>query len=493
MKNGIPGNRLVIPYKTVFFLLLLLVLLLLIPLLVLAGFDIPMADDFSNSCQTHMVVQNGGGFFHLIAAAVAHTAEVYECWQGTFSAVFMMALQPSIWGFRFYCLTAWIMIIPLVGSIFLICLWVFSGIFGIEKSLSGIIASVITIACTQFLPSPNQSFYWYTGSVYYTLTFAIMLWFFSCLIAYLIKGDNWRIILLSALAIVIGGNNYVTALLSWILLTCIILGLFFSRRKRSVKVLLIPYLFLLLAFAVSMAAPGNVARQNAFTDHPGPINAIIISFRYAAGHIQHWTDLRFLACLLFLAPFLWKAAASSKECRFPFPGVVSLFSICLLASMFTPHVYAIGFDGPGRLQNVYYFAYVLLFVFNLYWWCGWIRSKKKEEKENVLSGIGVLPFLSFAGAALLCIICSVVFFKGSLSSVVAVGELRSGEAQAFYAQALERQAILEDPAVKDCVFSPFRENPYLLYFGDMTEDPHSYENEDAATFYGKNSIVVREE
>jgi hypothetical protein len=130
---------------------------------------------------------------------------------------------------------------------------------------------------------------------------------------------------------------------------------------------------------------------------------------------------------------------------------------------------------------------------NLFWWCGWFRRKKKEKDEAAFSGVRALPFLAFSGAALLCMACSVVFFEGSLSSAAAVGELRSGEAQAFYAQALERQAILEDTAVKDCVFSPFRENPYLLYFGDMTDDPHSYENEDAATFYGKNSIVVREE
>ena len=45
--------------------------------------------------------------------------------------------------------------------------------------------------------------------------------------------------------------------------------------------------------------------------------------------------------------------------------------------------------------------------------------------------------------------CSLFLFRGSLTSAAALGELRSGEAQAYYAQALERQAILEDPAVQD--------------------------------------------
>ncbi len=55
---------------------------------------------------------------------------------------------------------------------------------------------------------------------------------------------------------------------------------------------------------------------------------------------------------------------------------------------------------------------------------------------------------------------------------------------------MDRQKELEDPAIEDCVFTPFRETPYLLFFTDMTGDPSSYENEDTSTFYGKKSIIV---
>ena len=91
----------------------------------------------------------------------------------------------------------------------------------------------------------------------------------------------------------------------------------------------------------------------------------------------------------------------------------------------------------------------------------------------------------------MCLACSVLFFHGTLTSVAAVSELRSGEAQRYYAQAEERQMILENPEILDCEFEPFSSEPYILYFTDMTEDPASYENEDTAHFYGKNSIVVR--
>jgi len=492
MKTEHSENCTLIPYTAVFCMLLALLILLLIPLFLLAGYAVPAADDFSFSCETHAAFQRGGGFFSMIAAAAGKTAEVYESWQGTFSAVFLMAFQPSIWGFRFYSLTTWIMVVPLVGSIFLICFRVFTGIFRAGKSLSGVIASVVAVACTQFLPSPNQAFYWYNGSVYYTLTFAMMLWFFSTLIAWLLKGGTWRIALLSVLGLVIGGNNYVTALLTVILLTTVLLGLLICRKK-SAKALLIPFVFLLAAFAISAAAPGNAVRQAAFADHPGPVRAVLLSFCYALHGVRKWSDLRLLACLLVLFPFLWNAASGTRGCTFRLPGAVTLFSFCLLASMFTPHVYAIGFDGPGRLQNIYYYAFVLLLVFNFFWWCGWVRKKKPGNPDNTPSGIRLFPFLGFSCAALLTMACSVAFFGGSLTSAAALGELRSGEAQAYYVQALERQTVLENPDVKDCVFSPFRENPYLLFFGDMTDDPHSYENEDTATFYDKQSIVVKGE
>ena len=490
MKNSLSEKRL-LPYIAVFSVLLALLVLLLIPLFLLAGFAVPAADDFSFSCETHAAYQSGRGILAMIAAAAGKTAEVYESWQGTFSAVFLMAFQPSVWGFRFYGLTTWIMLISLVSGIFLICFRVFSGVFGAAKSLSGIIAAVIAAACTQFLPSPNQGFFWYNGSVYYTFTFGLVLWFFSILIAWLQRGESWRVALLSLLGIVIGGNNYVTALLTVILMSVILLGLLICKSKNA-KGLLIPFVFLLAAFAVSASAPGNAVRQSAFAEHPGPIRAILLSFRYALHGIRRWSDLRLLACLLLLAPFLWNAASgSSREHTFRLPGAVTAFSFCLLASMFTPHVYAIGFDGPGRLQNIYFYAYVLLLVFNLFWWCGWVGRRISKNADALLSSIRVLPFLFFSASAVLCMACSLFLFRGSLTSAAALGELRSGEAQAYYAQALERQAILEDPAVQDCVFTPFRENPWLLYFGDMTDDPHSYENEDTATFYGKHSIIVK--
>ncbi len=490
-KNRLQLNSRTVPRSVLLIMLLLLLALLLIPLFMLSCYAVPAADDFSFSCETHAAVESGKSIFAILSAAFFKTREVYTSWQGSFSAVFLMAFQPSVWGFHFYQLTTYMMVISLVGSLFFFCFRFFTGIFHVQKAVSGSIAAIAAIACTQFLPSPNQAFYWYNGAVYYTFTFAVMLVLFACLIGYYLFGKNWRMIISCILACFIGGNNYVTALLS-VILFAVFLVFLFIRRDQKRKGLLLPFLFMAAAFAMNAFAPGNAVRQAFFSAHPGPLEAILLSFRYAAQKIAEWLDLRLLASLLALAPFLWTAASESRNRGFcfPVPVVVSGFSFCLFASMFTPHVYAIGFDGPGRIQNIYYDAYLLFLILNLFWWFGWISGKRTEKNCSAPKEIKLIPLLSCWGAALLCLVCSILFFHGTLTSAAALGELRSGEAQRYYAEALKRQTDLEDPTVKECIFPPYQNTPYLLFFADMTDDPTSYENEDTATFYGKESIIV---
>lgn len=472
--------------------LLLLLFVLLIPLLALSRYAVPAADDFSFSCETHAAVSSGGGIITILAGALSKTREVYSSWQGSFSAVFLMTFQPSIWGFRFYGLTTYVMLIPLVGSLFCFCMRLFSGVFRIRKTLSACVAVIAIIACTQFLPSPNQAFYWYNGAVYYTFTFSLMLLLFASLIGFVLYGGRWRLAVSSLLAFVIGGNNYVTALLSIIIFSALLI-IFLFRRDHRLKPLLLPFFMMTAAFVLNIIAPGNAVRQAFFPSHPGPLEAIIHSFRYAGEKCIQWLDLRMLSCLLALVPILWAGASEAQErlIRFRWPFAVSFFSFCLFASMFTPHVYAIGFDGPGRIQNIYFDAFVLLLILNLFWWFGWFSEKISGKRSVPTNGnIGLVPLFSCWGAGFLCLCCSVFLLHGSLASTAALGELRSGEAQRYYAEALERQAILENPSVKDCVFRPYQTTPYLLFFADLSEDPTSYENEDTANFYGKRSIVV---
>ena len=483
------NKRHFVSYRCILILLLTALVILLIPMLMIAQYDVPAADDFSFSCETHAAVRDGGSLLILLAGAAKKTRMVYDTWQGSFAAVFLMAFQPAIWGLSRYGLTTWLMVLSLIGGIFFFFHRLMHGVFGVSKTLAGIMATVVSIACTQFLPSPNQSFYWYNGAVYYTFTFAVLLVLFSVIIGYLLYGKWWRIGIAAVLGIVIGGSNYITALFACICEVLLLAGLIWKKDKRW-SALLLPTALLFIAFAVSIRAPGNAVRQGLSETRPDALKAILQSFLAAGQNALHWMDLRFAACVLFLLPFLWNGAKQSGA-SFALPGAVSAFSFCLFASLFTPHLYALGSDGPDRLKNILYFAFLIFSVLNLFWWLGWISRKRAEtrEKEN---GVSRKSFCLFSVLAALCLAGSVLLFHGTITSVAALSELRSGDAQHYYIQATERQIVLEDPGISECEFRPFDTKPYILYFTDMTDDPTSYENEDTATFYGKDSIVVKE-
>lgn len=92
--------------------------LTLLPVAALSVYNHPCSDDYSYGLYVAQAVRSGGSLWEVLAAAAKETAETYLDWQGTFSAVFLMALQPAAFGEGFYALTPWIMVGSLVFSTF---------------------------------------------------------------------------------------------------------------------------------------------------------------------------------------------------------------------------------------------------------------------------------------------------------------------------------------------------------------------------------------
>ncbi|MCD8130592.1 MAG: DUF6056 family protein [Lachnospiraceae bacterium] len=86
------------------------------------------------------------------------------------------------------------------------------------------------------------------------------------------------------------------------------------------------------------------------------------------------------------------------------------------------------------------------------------------------------------------------FWGGNLvTTVSAIRDLYTGEAQIYYEEYLERLEILEDDTISDAVLEPFSYYPYVLFFEDIKEDPDHWANKAYATYYGKNSVRLAEE
>lgn len=471
-------------YKILLILSLAALTVLIIPLMALGAYAVPAADDFSYGAAAHRAFVEGG-FCAALKAALGQVAETYVNWQGTFSAVFLMAMQPAVFSEGLYWLTPLIMLVALLGGTFLFCCIVLPEVFSLRRDVAAIIAAVLSILCTQLLPSPVQGLYWFNGSVYYVFFHGLMLAGVALAVRCVLRGGAWRQALLCLLCLVLGGGNYVTALSCAIILVSALLLLTLLKDRRS-KRLILPTLLLLSAFAVNMAAPGNSVRQAA-SEGVGAIPAVFMSFRHGLSYGFEWLSLPLLGGFAFLAPLMWGAVKASAF-SFRFPGLVSLYSYCLFSAMFCPPVYAMGNVGDKRLLNMVYFAYVLLLMLNLLYWLGWTAKRLKKSSPG---GYGMPLITLLVSAALMLALLGAGVLSGTgLSSIGAVSSILSGEAEEYHSQAQSRFEQLKDQSVTHAVLEDFSVRPYMLYFDDIQPDSGDWRNVDMATFYGKESVSL---
>lgn len=475
-----------VKYKTIKWLALTALAAALLPLLLLGRYAVPAADDFSYGAPAHLAYSESGSVLSAAAAALDKTLESYCSWQGTFSAIFLMAVQPAVFSEALYALTPLIMIAALLVGSFLFCHAFFGELMGLDRDICGIIAAVTCLLCSQLLPSPVQGLYWFNGAVYYVFFHGLLLAACALGLRLVNKGGVLRGLGLCLLGFVIGGGNYVTAL-SGVILSFAAIGLLIVLKDGRWKRLIVPALVLLSAFAVSIAAPGNAVRQAAQEESLGAAAAVLMSFRCGISYGLSWLGLPVLGAMVLLGLLMWSAVKESRF-SFRFPALVSLFSYCLFSAMFCPPVYAMGNVGDKRLLNIIYFAFLLLLALNLCYWLGWLSKRTRASQ----AGAGRLALLPLAAAVLVfgggCV--AAMAAGTGFSSVAAVISMTSGEAQAYHACARQRFEILNDGSVKDARLARFPCEPYLLFFDDITEDPTDWRNVDMSSYYGKDSVVL---
>ena len=85
-------------------------LLSLLPIFMASVYDYPQADDWTYSWRTHLAWTDTHSLLEVGKAAADTVKDSYINWQGTFSSIALMSLQPAIWGERFYALTPFIMV-----------------------------------------------------------------------------------------------------------------------------------------------------------------------------------------------------------------------------------------------------------------------------------------------------------------------------------------------------------------------------------------------
>ena len=470
--------------RRILFFLIFLAILCLAPILYLGRYDVPSSDDFSYSVWTHAAFRESGKVPAVLKAAADQTAESYHSWQGTFSAIFLFALQPALFRFQAYAVTPWIILAGLLTGMIVFCATLFHSVFGERRTFGASVALGIILVFIETLPSPVEGFYWYNGAIYYLFFFSLSLISFALVIRLQQTQSVLLLILLCLLNVVLGGSNYVTALCCILVDVSVLILLLMMNKRKAAGSMILPAVFVLGALLFSALAPGNQVRQEQLEYQPQAIASIIASFKTAAKLSAQWVRLPVIGWVLLLTVFTW--GEKKKEPRsFRYPGLVSLWSYCILSAMCCPPLYAMGNIGALRLVNMLYCTYIVLLTGNLYYWLGWLKAR---TDGSVMPG--KLLCVIMTGLAILCF--GVHLFIGhGYTSLMAVGELRSGEAEEYYAAAAERVAVLENPEITDVELEPFPCTPYLLFMEDISESMDFYGNQDMCSYYGKNSIILK--
>lgn len=481
---------------------LLLIFLLacaLLPMLGVAVFDWPSADDFSYGILTHRaVVESGGNFLKVLSAAGSQVTATYGGWQGTFSAIFLMSLQPAVFSARAYSLVPFLLLGTMIFATFYLLDAVLRCTLDLERKYVLYFGVPVLLLQIEFVPSLVEAFYWYNGAVYYTFFYSLMLLFLGTLVRLLSGRRNVKnTVLAVVLAAVLGGGNFVTALLSVLLGLAFFLYAAVSHKKNKWNFLLAESV-LLVFFLISMVAPGNAARQK-LLHRSAPLRAILDSLIQALQDIGGWTTLVVACTFLLLIPVMYGAA---KKMRFQFrcPGLWILASFLLFAAQNAPTFYAESFNGPGRLRDIVFYSYVWFVFTSLFYAVGWVQkkhagsvSRRKHVVKKPVSAPGIRTaqqvlcalILILLGVSVLQSVCS-----RKDSSAVCAADLHSGRAAAYSAQMKKRQTLLDNPDLSAVKVSEIQSKPTSIFFHDITNDPNFWRNADMAKFYGKKSIII---
>lgn len=473
---------------------ILCAIILIIPILNIALYNAPSTDDYSYGFETHMAWENTHNIFSVLKEAFKNIAETYRDWQGTFSAVFMFSMQPSIFGIQFYSITTFVLIFILFISNICLTKTIARRLFKYTKnSAVYIISTILTIFAIEMLPNPVQSLFWWNGSIYYTFYYSIMLLTISAVIK-LITSENkkslivWTILSI-LLSVFLGGGNYPTALSYILILALVTLSLFISKNKNKYIILAITVITI-ISLLISMVAPGNAVRQATCDNSLGAIKSVFVAISEGANLIFKWTNLIVIIGLLILLPFILQVIKKSKF-KFRYPLVFTIVSFGIFCSQLVPPLYAMNNIGEGRLIDMVYYSYYWLLVLNIGYYAGWLQSKFEEKTNSLMEYINerIIIYVSIL-FVILFIVCFPTKNYKEFTSYKALNSLANNEAVNYHNEIIERYKLFEDKELKDVSLKKLINHPDLLYVWDITEDKDDWVNVAVSQYFNKNSTVV---
>ncbi|MEG1884110.1 MAG: hypothetical protein RRZ24_07345 [Clostridia bacterium] len=470
--------------KALALLLIAALLISLVPLYGAAAYSKPGVDDYRYGRTTHIVWEDTHNWMAVLAEAGRVASNTYQQWQGSYAAIFLMALQPGIFQTNVYGLTTAFLLTGLVIALLWFVYTVLTNLMETDWTQSMSIATLVAISCVQLLPSPVEGYFWFNGGVYYTFFFSLSLIAATLLIRREQKKTVAQCVLLPLLMTLLAGGNLVTGLLC-----CVALSLYVvqsSIRRRHDVLTLVLWILLVGLFMANALAPGNSVRQAEHASESlSPLSAILAAMVDTMKYVGQWLTEPVTFLAFASLPLLWQMTGRATF-QFRMPLVMLVASFLLLAAGFTPTEYALGFAGEARLIDIQFYLFVLLLYGNLIWMVGWLRQHFGTERVYVRRTVAIaltVVCLSITGITALR--------SRNIASVSAVRILYNGSARS-YAETWEKRYAMLNDAEPVVILPRLSHQPPLLCMMDIVpneSDENYWYNQQLETYYGKKQVL----
>lgn len=474
--------------KTYSYTMIILSFIYLLPLAAISFYNRPSADDFNYSWRTYQTLKQGGGFFALIKSAFDTTIYYWHNWQGLYTSAFVLSLQPGIFGNSAYALTGLLMLFLIMGSTVYAAYYLCVKLLDSSK-LNGIfLGCMMSFLMIQFMPSSVEGLFWFNGTMNYGLFYAILLLLICGLVKIaLTQTPGIKLLILPILwGFLVEGGNHVTAFIS-ILTVLFFAGIsIYTKNRRKTCFYSVITLVMAVCFLFNVLSPGTKVRQAGHSG-PGAVASIYLAIRYGTQAISSWLSLPLLFVLLLSLPVIYNTAVQfqrKKEFRFANPLLVCAASVAFICAMFCPPIYAMGVPGAGRLYDVAYYCFIFLVFANVFYICGYLARVFAERKQPLTE------MNAYKHPAVILLLIALFIVGLDSWSYEALGELASGEAKVYAAEADEREKAVTQSTDSTIEFYGFSERPELLFFSDITPDPKDWSNSAYARYYGLDSVSI---
>jgi hypothetical protein len=490
-KSGAPRT-----FKAIAWLCALMLLVGVIPLYAISIYSHPHYDDYGFSRNVHQAWQDTGNVLTLLKTAAESAANVRQTWQGTYLGTILSNVQPGVFSESLYFLTTFILL-----TAFLLCFGYFfytvlKVLFHAEFYMILCVASLAMFLMLQLMPQINEGLYWFNGGIGNTFVYSLIALSLALMIRlWFANGARvWR--LTAALALLmaaLGGGSYGGGLFLLCIGAMVILFAFWKKHKLRFVVL---GLFLVLAagFLYSMSAPGNDARAGIMGSRISAPEAVLKSMYYGVTLLGSYLTLPVLAVMLFAVPLFWELAGKSSFC-FKRPLAVLALGIGLFCTQLAPPIYSGVFIGGGRIQNTYYFSFIVMILLYELYLLGYLRKKLEKPfafTEKMKRGIAVLAaFLFVFGVLGFSRTTDGTFGPKNLTGVEAAVSIFSGEAQAYDAAMDAREALLNDPSLPYVVLAPLTSTPKTFMADTLSSDMTVSILRTLTLYYRKQSVTLQ--